>query len=99
MTIRVKLFAPATLLPLLFGQAFGVSPWLQHDIDAETGNIEVFRVPITAAVTNTDLTPFEYELVVGLLLRTPAMGEPGRDMDRIKVAAIGQAAERERALV
>jgi len=71
MTIRLKIFALATLLLVLFGIAVGVSLLLQERVDGEIAAISEYHLPITAAVAELDVITFEYELIFGRLLDEP----------------------------
>jgi len=72
MTIRLKILALATTLLLLFGAAVGVAVTLQERVNEEIGGITGYHLPILEAVAEIDVATFEYELILGRLLRGAA---------------------------
>jgi adenylate cyclase len=103
MTLRTKILAVATLLLLLFGVAVGVAVTLQESVNEEIGGLTDYHLPIAKAVAELDVATYEYELVLGRLLRapavTPAQLETARRRERELVAELTKTFARADALL
>jgi adenylate cyclase len=83
MKIRFKILAIAYILLLLFGAAVGASALLQQRIREELGGIVDYHVPITALVSDFDVSTDDFELE----LRRLARGTPPHDAEARTAAA------------
>lgn len=89
MKLRTRILGLATALLAFLGVALGFSLALQEQSVREIRALATYHVPITAAVAETDVLAYEYQLVMERLLRETA---PAADV-------VAAAAARERAVI